>query len=130
MSMLDPNSLSSSETRTIESLMREVPIYKQRIAGKSLPMEKFACKKAERYFAQNHSLTVPALELMYVWNLFKILGKKFQLAEGVYKIIEKNLNEMENKQEIGKYDGDNKALLFLLKGACLRQMKSPLQALK
>lgn len=131
--MLDPIELSPLERRTIDQLMLEVPQYKQRIAGKSLPMEKFACKKSARYFAQSRMLTVPALELMYVWNLFKIIGKHFQLAEGFFKIIEKNLHSLDsNKLEDGlqKYEADNRALLLLLKGACLRQMKSPLQALK
>ena len=73
---------------------------------------------------------VPALELMYVWNLFKILSKRFQLAEGVYKIIEKQLSELEARTDTAKYRVDDRALLLLLKGACLRHMKSPLQAIK
>lgn len=60
MCMLDPKDLTSSEKRTIEQLMRDVPIYKQRIAGKSLPMEKFACKRAERYFLTG-TLIIPAI---------------------------------------------------------------------
>lgn len=131
MCHLDPKQLTNSEQRTIENLLHEVPQYKQRIAGKSLPMEKFACKKAERYFSQSRHLVAPALELMYVWNLFKILGKHFQLADGVYKIIEMNMDDLDKRGDsMKKYESDNRALLYLLKGACLRQMKSPLQALK
>ncbi|XP_058834912.1 tetratricopeptide repeat protein 39B-like isoform X1 [Topomyia yanbarensis] len=136
MCMIKRTDLTSTELRTLDGLMKEVPKYKQRIAGKSLPMEKFACKKTERFFAQQSFLYVPALELMYVWNLFKILGKHFQLADGVYRIVEENLNELEQRQQkrihssLTPFDVDNKALLLLLKGACLRQMDSPLQALK
>lgn len=131
MCMLDPRDLTSSEKRTIDQLMHEVPQYKQRIAGKSLPMEKFACKRAERYFLTG-KLVIPAIELMFLWNLFKITGKQFQLADGVYKLIEKNLNALASNGtgDASKFDVDNKALLLLLKGACLRHMKSPLQALK
>ena len=49
---------------------RQVPLSKQRIAGKSLPIEKFAVKKSARYFEQNHRLTLPA----YVRDHFLLLA--------------------------------------------------------
>lgn len=70
---------------------------------------------------------------MFLWNLFKITGKHFHIADGIYKIIEKTLKTLESSgvnDPIRKYEADNRALLLLLKGACLRHMKSPLQALK
>lgn len=132
MCMLNSKELTSSEKRTITTLMQEVPVYKQRIAGKSLPMEKFACRRAERFLSTG-ILILPAIELMFLWNLFKIIGKKFQLAEGVFKLIEKTLTSLEEadaNDPIRKYETDNRALLLLLKGACLRHMKSPLQSMK
>lgn len=129
--MLNPNELTSSEKRTIDKLMQDVPVYKQRIAGKSLPMEKFAVRRAERYF-QTGKLVLPAIELMYLWNLFKITSKKFTLADGIYKLIEKTISGMEQNPDdpLRKFEYDNKALLLLLKGACMRHMKSPLQAIE
>lgn len=114
----------------VRSRFRDVPRYKQRIAGKSLPMEKFAIKKSERFIAQKNKLTLPAVELMYLWNAFKVLGKHFHLADNVYKLIEGALNEQMAKAEPSKYDADNRALILLLKGACLRHLHSPLQARK
>jgi uncharacterized protein YunC (DUF1805 family) len=129
--MIPKKDLSASEQRSIEQLMREAPTYKQRIAGKSLPMEKFAVRKTERYFAQGGYLVVPALELMYVWNMFKMLRKSFTLADNVLKMIELNLVELNNGSQKGsRFDVENRALLLLLKGACLRHMKSPLQAIQ
>lgn len=93
-------------------------------------MEKFAIKKAERYFAQKNQLTLPAVELMYLWNAFKVLGKHFSIADNVYKLIERALNDLDAKKEPSKYDVENRGLILLLKGACLRQMHSPLQALR
>lgn len=117
MCMLDPKDLTASEKRTIDQLLREVPIHKQRIAGKSLPMEKFAIKRANRYFATG-ILVIPAIELMFLWNLFKISGKFFQIADNLYKIIERTLNYLETSESndpIRKYEYDNRALLLLLK---------------
>lgn len=122
--------LSPTDQTTINNLMREAPQYKQRIAGKSLPMEKFICKKAQRYFNQNQTLVMPAIELMYVWNTFKVMGKYFHIADGIYQIIEKNLKKHEEKTTQSFYDADNLALILLLKGACLRQTKNPFLALK
>lgn len=121
--------LSLTEQIVIDNLLKDLPKYKQRIAGKSLPMEKFVIKKSERYFNQNQKLVLPVLELMYLWNLFKVLGKKFGVAETMFKLIEKAENECQ-LDKCGKYYADNKALVLLLKGACLRQMHSPLQALE
>lgn len=93
-------------------------------------MEKFAIKKTERFFAQQKNLILPCIELMYLWNSFKILRKQFTLADGVYKLVEKSLIDVNSKLETSRFDVDNRALILLLKGACLRQMKSPLQALR
>lgn len=111
-------------------IFRDVPKYKQRIAGKSLPMEKFAVKKAERYFSQGKKLILPVLELMFVWNIFKILKRNMIAASKIYKVIEQTLATLNSETTKNKYDIDNKCLVLLLKGACLRQMNSPRQALQ
>ncbi|KAL6259013.1 hypothetical protein P5V15_008935 [Pogonomyrmex californicus] len=119
-------SIWSEEKQMIDNLMVQAPTYKQRIAGKSLPMEKFIVKRTERYFAQKKNLIVPIFELMYVWNLFRIIGKRQDLILNIFKRIEeeeKQLKSMKND-----FQADNEALLMLLKGACLRQMQHPLQA--
>jgi len=61
-------------------------------------MEKFVVKKTERFFAQKKMLVLPALELLYVWNLFKILGKKRELIQNMYKIIEKALAKLDARK--------------------------------
>jgi Protein of unknown function (DUF3808) len=68
---------------------------------------------------------------MFLWNLFKITGKNFNLANGVYKIIDKSMIALESSgpnDPIRKFETDNRALLLLLRGAVLRHMNSPLQA--
>ncbi|KAF9236545.1 hypothetical protein BU15DRAFT_49888 [Melanogaster broomeanus] len=48
-------------------LMEKVSGLRQRIAGKSIPLEKFAARKARKYLAQKNRLLLPALELAYVF---------------------------------------------------------------
>lgn len=115
------NCLSRDEKNEIETLMREAPEYKQRIAGKSLPLEKFAIRRAERYFAQKKKLCLPAVELMYIWNFFRVLGKKEVLVRNVFDLIERELKDLDNACD---YYEDNNCLLHLLRGACLRQMNA------
>ncbi|CAH1100190.1 unnamed protein product [Psylliodes chrysocephalus] len=122
------DSLTSKEQGEIDRLMEDVPKYKQRIAGKSLPMEKFALKKAERYFSQNRNLILPVVELMFLWNLFKMF-KNLSIGGKVLTLIEKTILNLDSSGKQSKYYNDNKALLLLLQGSCLRQMGSPLQAL-
>ncbi|KAJ8665419.1 hypothetical protein QAD02_007081 [Eretmocerus hayati] len=126
MIMMKPGS-RSDERLKIDQLMQQAPSFKQRIAGKSLPMEKFVIKKTERYFAQKKNLVLPVFELMYVWNLFRILGKCPDKLMEVYKIIEEEEKELKNSPR-NEFHADNEGLILLLKGACLRQMKMQLQA--
>lgn len=73
----------------------DVPKYKQRIAGKSLPMEKFAVKKSQRFLNQNNRLFMPAVELLYLWNLFNVFGKRKSLCDNLYRLIDKNIKDLE-----------------------------------
>lgn len=70
---------------------RDIPGWKQRIAGKSIPMEKFAVKKCERFFAQGNKLILPAVELLYLWNGFKVLGKQMDLVQPLLSLIQSNI---------------------------------------
>lgn len=83
--MTNPN---NEDKCIIDDLMMKAPTYRQRIAGKSLPFEKYIIKKTERYFAQNKKLTLPVFELMYLWNLFTIIGKRRDLIVNIYQRIE------------------------------------------
>lgn len=120
-------SAKSAEKQVVDSLMMQAPTFKQRIAGKSLPMEKFVVKKTERYFAQKKNLVLPVYELMFLWNLFRIMAKRSDLLMNAYKLIDEEEQVQKNLPK-NEYYADNEALICLLKASCLRHMKHPLQA--
>lgn len=122
--------LTPAEKQELAETMRTIPGLKQRIAGKSLPIEKFAVKKSARFFAQGETLTLSGLELIYAWNGFKILAKRYENVEKMFSIIEREMRRMESIKvpDRGDYYWDDYLLAHLVKGSCLAYMNSPLQA--
>uniref|UniRef100_W5UR19 Tetratricopeptide repeat protein 39A n=1 Tax=Ictalurus punctatus TaxID=7998 RepID=W5UR19_ICTPU len=104
------------------ALFRQVPGLKQKIAGKSLPTEKFAIRKARRYNVDNPvPLPAPPLEMMYIWNGYTVIGKHKDLTEGMLK----TLNEAQKKLEQNprtEFSIDDQCVLSLLKGLCLKHL--------
>ncbi|XP_008574298.1 PREDICTED: tetratricopeptide repeat protein 39A isoform X5 [Galeopterus variegatus] len=103
-------------------LFRAVPSLKLKIAGKSLPTEKFAIRKSRRYLSPNPiSLPIPALEMMYIWNGYAVIGKQPALTDGILEIITK-AEEMLEKGPENEYSMDDECLVKLLKGLCLKYL--------
>uniref|UniRef100_A0A8C6Q2V7 Tetratricopeptide repeat domain 39A n=1 Tax=Nothobranchius furzeri TaxID=105023 RepID=A0A8C6Q2V7_NOTFU len=101
------------------ALTQQVPGLKQKIAGKSLPTEKFAIRKARRYFAEK-PIPLPA-EMMYIWNGYTVIGKQKELTEGILKTLEEAQAKLENLPRT-EFTTDDQCLLCLLKGLCLKQL--------
>ena len=76
---------------------RNVAKYKQRIAGKSIPIEKYCVRKAEKYFNNGGRLVLPAFELMLVWNWFNIVAKRRDLLENIYAQIVAKTEELQKR---------------------------------
>ncbi|KAJ9589484.1 hypothetical protein L9F63_017301 [Diploptera punctata] len=119
--------ITSEEMEEMVSLMRTAPQFKQQIAGKSLPIEKFIIKKTERFFAQDKILILPVIELLYIWNLIKLVGRNKELIEKIYDLCNEAMNN-DILKKASNFQADNQALILSLKGACLHHMKSTEQA--
>ncbi|KAL5104378.1 Tetratricopeptide repeat protein 39B [Taenia crassiceps] len=114
--------------KNVEDLLENVPQMIQRIAGKSLPIEKFAMKKALRFFEQNKRLTLPGLEIMYLWSGFKLINDNRDLVNKFLLIIESKIHSLvDNQKNIINY-ADDFCLATLLKGVCLRCLRKRFQA--
>ncbi|XP_069818081.1 tetratricopeptide repeat protein 39B [Dendropsophus ebraccatus] len=128
LSML-PEDAAKTTGEDIVALFRQVEGLKQRIAGKSIPTEKFAVRKSRRYAAANPvKLVLPALEMMYVWNGFTIVGRRSDLTESLLVTIEKAEAALQNEKNPTEYFGDDQCLVQLLKGLCLKHLGRLLQA--
>ncbi|TMS22852.1 Tetratricopeptide repeat protein 39B [Larimichthys crocea] len=128
LSMLPEEEVSKLGENVVE-LFRQVDGLRLRIAGKSIPTEKFAAKKAARYLSSNPvKLVVPALEMMYVWNGFTIVGKRPELTESILATLEKAEDELGEEKNPSEYHQDDQCVVQLLKGLCLRQLGRLVQA--
>ncbi|XP_007568150.1 tetratricopeptide repeat protein 39B isoform X1 [Poecilia formosa] len=113
----------------IVEVFRQVEGLKQRLAGKSIPMEKFAVRKSRRYkAAQPVPLVIPALEMMYVWNGFNIVGKRADYTESLLVTIEKAEQQLRNDTNPSEFHPDDSSLVQMLKGLCLKHLGRLLQA--
>uniref|UniRef100_A0A8C6XNI1 Tetratricopeptide repeat domain 39A n=1 Tax=Naja naja TaxID=35670 RepID=A0A8C6XNI1_NAJNA len=103
-------------------LFRAVPSLKLKIAGKSLPTEKFAIRKSRRYLSPNPvPLPVPVLEMMYIWNGYAVIGKCPDLTANMLE----SLADAETILEKGPATDflvDDHCVIKLLKGLCLKHL--------
>ncbi|XP_044203033.1 tetratricopeptide repeat protein 39B-like [Thunnus albacares] len=128
LSMLPEEEVTQLGENVVE-LFRKVDGLRLRIAGKSIPTEKFAAKKAQRYSSSNPvKLVVPALEMMYVWNGFTIVGKRPELTESILTTLEKAEEQLKDDPNPSEYHLDDQCVVQLLKGLCLRQLGRLVQA--
>uniref|UniRef100_A0AAQ4S0Y2 Tetratricopeptide repeat domain 39A n=1 Tax=Gasterosteus aculeatus aculeatus TaxID=481459 RepID=A0AAQ4S0Y2_GASAC len=121
LSMLTPDDcLTFGETAF--TLFRQVPGLKQKIAGKSLPTEKFAIRKARRYLAESPiALPAPPLEMMYIWNGYTVIGKHKELTEGMLATLSEAQAQLDSTPR-SEFTFDDQCLLSLLKGLCLKHL--------
>ncbi|XP_077962086.1 tetratricopeptide repeat protein 39B isoform X2 [Gasterosteus aculeatus] len=116
-------------TQRLHLWCRQVEGLKQRLAGKSIPTEKFAVRKSRRYKAAVPVLlVVPALEMMYVWNGFSIVGKRADSTEALLVTIETAEEQLRSDPSPSEFHPDDSCLVQMLKGLCLKHLGRLLQA--
>jgi hypothetical protein len=121
-----------------KEMMATVPGLMQRIAGKSIPMEKFAARKAQKYAAQGGRLLLPSFELGYVFLIYPraprdvLINVILPRIEGAVQELKRCRGKegeymQEYKRRGAKSNGywDDYALAHFLKGVCLRFVAFP-----
>uniref|UniRef100_A0A3Q2FC80 Tetratricopeptide repeat protein 39B n=1 Tax=Cyprinodon variegatus TaxID=28743 RepID=A0A3Q2FC80_CYPVA len=129
LSMMTEDDVRKTGEDIVELFRLQVEGLKQRLAGKSIPMEKFAVRKSRRYKAAKPvPLVIPALEMMYVWNGFTIVGKRADFTESLLVTIEKAEQQLRNDPNPSEFHPDDSGLVQMLKGLCLKHLGRFLQA--
>lgn len=110
-------------------MFRRLPDFKQRIGGQSLPIEDFAIHKAKKYFDKNGCLFLPGLELVYIWNGFKVLNNRPDLVKPIKELVEHSLRQLKLTKDQKSY-ADDLCLGRLLLGMCYRCLDQKAEALE
>ncbi|XP_041955979.1 tetratricopeptide repeat protein 39B-like isoform X2 [Alosa sapidissima] len=122
LSMMPQEEVSKTGEK-VEDLFRQVDSLRLKFAGKSVPTEKFAARKAIRYRDPKPTkLVIPALEMMYVWNGFTIVGKRPELTESILSTIKKAEEQLTSDPKPSEYLADDQCVVQMLKGLCLRHL--------
>ncbi|WFD31576.1 hypothetical protein MSPP1_002615 [Malassezia sp. CBS 17886] len=101
-----------------------VPGITQKIAGKSIPLEKFVARKARIISTDGHALVLPAMELAYMCHCYTS-APPLALAERSLPTVDR---------EIASFSGDtsmdDRCLAQFLRGVILRNLAYPEQHIK
>ncbi|GAA6058492.1 hypothetical protein JCM10212_006931 [Sporobolomyces blumeae] len=118
------------EIAQANDIMRRVPDLMQRIAGKSIPLEKFVARRARKFVEQGNRLTLPGVELAYVLNCLG-LSPRYILFERHLNQVSTVLSELHKVQEPSSYGNgpeeywDDYCLAHFLRGVILRFIAHP-----
>ena len=113
-------------------LMKEIPKLRQRIAGKSIPLEKFVARKARKCEAQGGRLLLPGLELAYVFHAVARAPRSV-IAAQMLPLVDSALASLKRYEgapqtyENGTGFWDDWCLARHLEGACLRYIAYPVR---
>ncbi|KAN0063269.1 hypothetical protein ACQY0O_004433 [Thecaphora frezii] len=109
-------------------LFQKIPNLTQRIAGKSIPMEKFVARKAKK-FSTYKRLLLPGLEFSYVYHCLSN-APRFILAGEALVLVSDALAQLHEVGDPARYHSgeeyhDDLALTHFLRGVCLKFIAFP-----
>ncbi|GFR17028.1 tetratricopeptide repeat protein 39B, partial [Trichonephila clavata] len=118
MQYLEEGKTDKRVLEEIHDLMKKVPGLKQKLAGKSFPIEKFVIAKAKKFVAQNDRLLFPFFEMMYVSNVFPMFRRCPERMKRLLSVIEKDSPKLDQDQEFSEEEAEDYCLSLLLKAVC------------
>ncbi|KAJ3146777.1 hypothetical protein HDU89_006032 [Geranomyces variabilis] len=113
----------------VTAMLGEVPKLTRKMAGKSIPLEKFVSRKCRKWALQNNSLVLPHLEILYVLNGFDVIPTA--RVPGFIAQVDAVLKELDAKAPASdaappyKTYYDDVCLVRFLKGVLTRDTAIP-----
>ncbi|KAG2180137.1 hypothetical protein INT43_003925 [Umbelopsis isabellina] len=103
-------------------LMQLVPKKTQKIAGRSIPVEKYVARKARKFLLQQNYLLLPDLEILSFNNVYECMPQ--DILEFKLKVLNDTIKELDDKIESSEdqYDNiyDDYCLVHYLRGIVTR----------
>jgi hypothetical protein len=114
-------------------LMEKVPSLRQRIAGKSIPLEKFVARKARKFHDQGNRLALPALEMGYLFLAIAHAPREVILSKMLPEVDAVLAKLNASAPNPAQYEGghgywDDFCLARFLEGVCLRYVAYPVRS--
>ena len=98
--------------------MARVPKLRQKIAGKSIPLEKFVARKATKMIERGR-LLLPGMEFAYLCHCYTY-APRFALYEKALPVVDRAIASFDNSTE-----EDDRCLAYFLRAVILRNMTFP-----
>lgn len=117
------------QSKEAATLLGNVPALMQRIAGKSIPLEKFVACKAHKFNTQGR-LLLPAIEFSYIYHCLSS-APRYALTEEQLVTISEALSELNRIEDPSQYHSgadeywDDFCLAQFLRGVTLRYIAHP-----
>ncbi|KAG7441581.1 uncharacterized protein BT62DRAFT_936891 [Guyanagaster necrorhizus] len=105
-------------------LMEKVPDLRQKIAGKSIPLEKLVARKARKFLSQDY-LALPALEMAYQFLAIAHAPREVVVTKMLVEVKAclQSLRSKDKKRTPGYWD--DFCLAKFLEGVCMRYVAYP-----
>ncbi|KAM3578559.1 hypothetical protein VKS41_008944 [Umbelopsis sp. WA50703] len=108
--------------KTVVELMQLVPKKTQRIAGRSIPVEKYVARKSRKFLMQQNYLLLPDLEILSFNNVYECMPS--DILEFKLKVLNDTIKELDGKLKSSKdqYENiyDDYCLVHYLRGVVTR----------
>lgn len=107
----------------IDEYIKRVPKLKRNFGGKKAFHEKLVYEHSMKYIEKGQ-LIMPILDVMYIWNIFKVASYKSNCLQNIVDKIDHKLEQLNDQ-----IDSEDKCRLIFMKGVAYSNMNLTTDAL-